>query len=278
MADQDKETMMAYISVSEAIDTRIFPMGLAMTMVNYGSIGQSEFATEFDSGRLFNGVVLDDEQTLGQDLGWNTTLNYRDLVVDSNQVAIGGILTDFWIYYPPIDPMVTGVAQIVMTGFELVLDTFIGPGASRTDSEIMVELFGRDDVFDMSPGRDLVFGYGGNDDMNGRGGGDLLCGMAGMDSLDGGQGRDVLSGGRHNDVLTGGGGADKFVFALDGGCDVVNDFAEGDLIRIRSGAADISDLTIADLGFGTAIAFDTVTVLLVGVSASDIDAGDFIFG
>ena len=56
---------------------------------------------------------------------------------------------------------------------------------------------------------------------------DTLFGDANNNTLDGQGGNDVLDGRGGNDTLTGGGGADTFVYADNGGADVVTDFNHG---------------------------------------------------
>ncbi|MFC2970460.1 M10 family metallopeptidase C-terminal domain-containing protein [Acidimangrovimonas pyrenivorans] len=71
-------------------------------------------------------------------------------------------------------------------------------------------------------------GGAGADTLTGGAGADLLAGGAGDDRLVGQGGDDILVGGAGSDTLTGGAGADTFVFAGDGGRDVVTDFTAGE--------------------------------------------------
>jgi RTX calcium-binding nonapeptide repeat (4 copies) len=55
---------------------------------------------------------------------------------------------------------------------------------------------------------DIIYGFGGNDDLNGRGGNDELFGGSGNDTLEGDDGNDELFGGSGNDEMYGGAGND----------------------------------------------------------------------
>jgi Ca2+-binding RTX toxin-like protein len=128
-------------------------------------------------------------------------------------------------------------------------------------------------------GHDTIWGGAGNDTVNGGGGNEVIYGEAGDDSLLGGIGNDTLWGGTGNDTLTGGNGADRFVFATGHGSDVITDFENGiDVIRLATGAADFSAVTVTAQGSDTLVQFSDVSILLAGVDSSLIDASDFIFG
>ena len=115
-----------------------------------------------------------------------------------------------------------------------------------------------------------MLGGDGNDTINGAGGDDRIWGDAGNDSLIGGIG---------NDTLWGGSGADVFVFATGHGSDMIADFEDGnDQVRIASGAADFSAITITSQGVDTLLQFSDVSILLSNVDAAAIGPGDFIFG
>ena len=139
-------------------------------------------------------------------------------------------------------------------------------------------------------GNDLIYGWGGNDllkgdegndTINGGGGSDVLNGDAGDDRLFGNSGNDVLEGGLGNDRLTGGSGADTFVFGdVGGGRDYITDFSDGvdriafDLDTVNS----MADLAITQLSSGnTLVAWDTGSVVLVGISPDQLSALDFVF-
>ena len=150
---------------------------------------------------------------------------------------------------------------------------------------------------------DLLDGGLGDDTLAGLGGNDVLMGQHGRDSLDGGAGDDRLIGGGGQDSLTGGAGADQFVFRDAWGADQVMDFQNGldrlDLTFLREingGAASLADLLVSSGKAGATIRLDldgdrkadqldldgdgradAVSILLSGVSARQVDAGDFLF-
>ncbi|RDI49528.1 calcium-binding protein, partial [Microvirga subterranea] len=132
-------------------------------------------------------------------------------------------------------------------------------------------------------------GNGGHNRLNGGAGDDLLKGGAGNDTLQGGSGQDrllggagddLLKGGAGNDRLTGGTGQDTFVFERGGGTDTVTDFRHGqDRIDVSglSGVAHKADLHLWQMGADTLIWHGSDVLVLKGVTASDLDNGDFIF-
>lgn len=89
-----------------------------------------------------------------------------------------------------------------------------GDGFSQTSTSILVTVgTAADDGFLLSPARDMVFGFGGDDVLAGGRGNDLLCGGGGDDQLRGGAGADLLFGGAGADRMSGLGGGDR----LEGG-------------------------------------------------------------
>lgn len=98
--------------------------------------------------------------------------------------------------------------------------------------------------------RDTVEGGGGNDTLNGNAADDILNGGSGHDLLRGGGDNDTLNGGTGNDDLRGGDGADRFVFDVNHGQDVVTDLEVGiDTIQIsRALAAGRDAATLVNLG------------------------------
>ncbi len=80
------------------------------------------------------------------------------------------------------------------------------------DYRLLVTALGGSDTFDLSPGNDVMHGYGGNDVINGYAGNDKLYGDSGKDTIYGGDGDDRIHGGSGNDKLYGGAGKDDFVF------------------------------------------------------------------
>ncbi len=119
--------------------------------------------------------------------------------------------------------------------------------------------------------------------MVGGGGADTLTGGSAIDRLYGGIGNDVIRGGLGDDVLSGGDGSDIFAFGDGFGVDFVVDYTDG-LDRIdfsaHSGVADLSDLIVTQVATNTFITLaagglDRVT--LIGVTATTLEASDFIF-
>ena len=127
---------------------------------------------------------------------------------------------------------------------------------------------------------DDLQGHEGDDTLTGEGGADDLRGGEGDDSLLGGTGHDTLRGGEGDDTMTGGSGRDKHVVKENFGADVITDFsvADGDILDLSRVAAftTLADLVanhLRDNG-GSAEIFDgTNTLLLQGISVSDIGAG-----
>ena len=117
---------------------------------------------------------------------------------------------------------------------------------------------------------DVLKGDGKANELRGRGGDDVLNGRGGKDAIYAGAGEDLLTGGR---------GADRFIFERgDGKANRITDFELGrDDIVIRSGARDMSDLTISGKAGGTEIAFANVAVFLEDVEGESLRPTDFIF-
>lgn len=84
-----------------------------------------------------------------------------------------------------------------------------------------------DDYIRLGDGDDKAWGRTGNDLIYGEGGNDYLEGEAGNDTLFGGSGNDQLDGGAGDDLLVGGTGDDKYIYAPDGGVDVIDNSGGG---------------------------------------------------
>lgn len=84
-----------------------------------------------------------------------------------------------------------------------------------------------DDHIRLGDGDDKAWGRAGNDLIHGEGGNDYLEGEAGNDTLFGGSGNDQLDGGAGDDLLVGGTGDDKYIYAPDGGADVIDNSGGG---------------------------------------------------
>lgn len=143
-----------------------------------------------------------------------------------------------------------------------------------------------DDVLHGGQDNDLIHGNAGDDVLYGNRGDDSLTAGAGSDVLYGGQGDDVLSAGAGNDTLyglfdsdtlAGGDGADVFVFTVDIGTNVVQDFQVGvdEIVYQTASAAgrtesdaSTSQWTRSDDGWAMLDLGNGGTVTLVGVTLS----------
>ena len=134
----------------------------------------------------------------------------------------------------------------------------------------------------MSQGADSFTGSTAGDYVWGNDGDDYLFGAGGNDHLEGGAGADLLEGGLGNDDLWGGSGVDEFMFRASNGFDKVFDFQDGvDHIHLSgiSGVSSFLNLVITqDLQGNAVISFGlNNSITLQGVSASSLDASDFLF-
>ena len=96
-------------------------------------------------------------------------------------------------------------------------------------------------------GNDLLMGAKGDDILSGGDDNDTLWGDGGADTLNGGDDDDLLGGGRGNDTLTGGTGADKFVFSLGDGEDIITDAASEDRVALHGTLAADDRILQSDL-------------------------------
>lgn len=136
-------------------------------------------------------------------------------------------------------------------------------------------------------GKNSRTGGEGDDRLDGRGGNDTLAGAGGDDTLIGGGGADRLTGGAGDDLLIGGSGNDTFVFAPGFGADTIEGFApvqgsgHHDFLNVAAlgitRAAYASSVGLSQVGADTVVWVGGGSVTLRGVSASAVDAGDFIF-
>jgi Ca2+-binding RTX toxin-like protein len=136
------------------------------------------------------------------------------------------------------------------------------------------------DILIGNQGRDRIDGGAGGDALFGGDGRDRISGKRGNDWIEGGAGGDRLLGGAGNDTLAGGQGKDKFVFTDGAGRDRITDFQDG-LDRIVFKGHDlvggIDDLAIFDVEGGAKVVFGPQWILVEGVDADELSAGDFIF-
>lgn len=134
-------------------------------------------------------------------------------------------------------------------------------------------------------GHDTLRGKTGDDALYGGNGNDRLEGGNGNDILNGNSGLDVIDGGRGDDRLKGGAGNDVFVFANDHGDDRITDFnaqSEAEVIDFSalSGFDTFDDVLDAASESNDRVTIETgsdSSILLIGVSLDQLDAGDFVF-
>ncbi len=107
----------------------------------------------------------------------------------------------------------------------------------------------------------------------------LVIGAAGADTLLGGAQGDMLVAASGMQWLTGGAGADLFVFGATGTQATITDFRPGvDHIEIElAGVHRLADIAIRTVGGNAVLDFAGDTVTLLGVTAAQLSAGDFLF-
>lgn len=112
---------------------------------------------------------------------------------------------------------------------------------------------------------------------------DVLTGGVDDDQIFGLNGDDALDGGSGDDLLTGGAGKDAW-FWSGLGRDKIGDFADGSekiFLNGIAGVDDFSDLIISATADGwVRISYgdESNSLILTGVTTSQITASDFIFG
>ena len=139
------------------------------------------------------------------------------------------------------------------------------------------------DTIEGGEGNDRVRGDSGDDSIDGGEGNDLLLGDAGADTIAGGEGNDTIVGGSGDDLLTGGAGDDTFLFTEGAGNDTITDFDAADDqidLSLLGEAVAFDDLTITDLADDSGVTITHTalggTITLLGVSAADLDADNFV--
>jgi len=191
-------------------------------------------------------------------------------VVSSSQIAIGGEGTDTAIFTDARD----------------VIGELGGIDVER------IEMADGDDVFDVGSsagtvgvnvhggtGDDTLAGRGGNDTLSGGIGDDAVMGGDGNDTLFGGDGDDRIQGGAGNDILSGGANADIFEITSGGGHDTISGFQNGiDMIDASALGIGLGSIGAINVSGGALVWFGIggPSVLLSGVSAGSLDAGDFL--
>jgi len=152
------------------------------------------------------------------------------------------------------------------------IDQSLNAGAAAGDTYDSIESINGSN-FD-----DVITSGNDNNDLVGLGGDDVLIGAGGRDRLFGGTGDDRLLGGLGNDDLHGQGGADTYVIRAGAGNDRIFTYEVGvDTIEYNGGPGGIDDLTIEQFGANTRITSIVGSILLIGITATDLTAADFTF-
>ncbi|WP_137703373.1 lipase family protein [Marimonas lutisalis] len=225
-------------------------------------------------------------------------VDFLNDVAGNGRAAAGDLFTE-------LDPgRVVDVEGVIGTDFDDLLMTDLSDNSldGGLGDDVLRGRKGRDtmtggdgnDELDGGKGRDRMEAGDGDDTLIGRRGLDNMRGGTGNDTLDGGTSNDILVGGRGNDVLIGGDdndtiqgnqGDDVFVFADGHGVDIVLDFeATNDNEKLDfSGLSTMNsfaDVEAAATQQGNDVLIITggsSSILLQGVSLSDLGAVDFIF-
>lgn len=136
---------------------------------------------------------------------------------------------------------------------------------------------GGDDTINGNGGADRISDSGGGDVIDGGGGSDDISAGSGDDVIFGGNGADTIEGGAGDDRITGGSRADVFVFASNGGDDVVTDYQD-DLDKLQiNGNFSFVDIDIDQDGANTVISFGAASITLLNQDATELTETDFIF-
>jgi VCBS repeat-containing protein len=165
-------------------------------------------------------------------------------------------------------------------------------GQAATDSWIYDMTDGGGDVSEATltiavvrAGQGYFAGTTGNDTLKAGNTAAFLGGGSGNDVLTGGSGPDVLIGGQGNDTMTGGNGPDTFVFGpcFQFGNDVITDFKPStdkiqfDHTVFSNFAAVQASTSTAVYGYANIVFDQNSTILLQGVTPSNLHASDFLF-
>ncbi len=196
------------------------------------------------------------------------------------------------------DVLIGGAGTNILTG-GLGDDVYIVTSATDTLTEAVGAGTGNDTAWIFATGMTLannievavligvatsLTGNGGDETLLGNGGlASTINGGGGVDTLWGSTFGDTLSGDAGTDTLIGLGGPDIFGFTTFGsGFDVVNDFSgihggQLDRIDLRGlGVANFAALSLTQAGVGTTVNFGVDGILLWNITATNLQAGDFI--
>ena len=118
-----------------------------------------------------------------------------------------------------------------------------------------------------------ILGGSGKDSLYGKDGDDYLAGGAGNDYLSGANGNDTLWGGIGNDTLAGGKGADVFLYEDGNGQDIINGFANEDVLLITGKFSATYNATAKSVAFKVGSTANALT--LQNVTADIFHINDF---
>lgn len=123
------------------------------------------------------------------------------------------------------------------------------------DDSFMFALSADDNIYG-SAGDDIIYGNAGNDYINANSGNDTIYGGLGNDIISGEDGNDIIYGEEGDDILDGnlgddyiygGAGDDKYIFGLNYGLDIIEDFVGKSTIEFNDGLT-LDDITIYGIG------------------------------
>jgi Ca2+-binding RTX toxin-like protein len=189
---------------------------LNMTTLNLNGLMSAEFADFYDNAnQLFNGVTYQDVLELSDSIGVDRYASWifggTNLTIDGSGAVTGGTVTGY------LDA-ITSSTSLISVNWALQNFSYsakamydaVTTASTTDDRQIISDILGGADTFNLSPFADNVRGFNGGDTMRGNGGNDTLAGDAGADRLEGGAGNDQLNGGADDDTMLGGAGNDTF--------------------------------------------------------------------
>ncbi|WP_417827116.1 hypothetical protein [Thalassospira povalilytica] len=211
---------------------------------------------------------------------------------DGGETLVGGAGNDRYIINHADDEIV----EIAGEGYDHVFSSITYELRWDSQHTEALTLTGKSAINGTGNGlNNVITGNDANNRLNGAWGDDTLYGGNGADTfIDdggndvflGGKGQDIFHGGLGNDRLTGGAHADMFIFAGTFGNDTITDFKRGnetdkiDLSGVLSitSFTDLSTNHMSQVGANTRIDDGSGnTITLLGISASTLTAGDFIY-
>ena len=170
---------------------------------------------------------------IGYEISGFTTQGFTPpLATDQNETIFGTILADAIAALEGNDQVQGGVGDDTIEG---------GSG---------------EDLLLGGEGNDFLSGGDNNDQLQGGVGDDTIEGDGGDDTLFGGEGNDFLFGGEGDDTLIGEEGRDRFIFGLNHGNDVIQDFVVAeDVIEVTANFNIIQEGSVIGGGLFTDISF-----------------------